>query len=63
MNSRNWSIVDFHESGSKNVIKLRNNGKDLILKMQHPFPHQYNLLDERVSDKEFTDTVSVIAIN
>jgi len=55
--AHNWSIVDFHEGGSKSVIKFRDNGKDIIMKMHHPFAHEYDTIDDRVSEDELTDKV------
>jgi hypothetical protein len=56
----NYSIADFYEGGSKKVIKLAEQGKDVILKMDHAFPNEYvDYVDSRVPDEEFTDKVSI----
>lgn len=56
---KNYTIMDLYEGGSKKVLKLNENGKDLILKMDHSFAHEYEYPDPRVDDEEFTDKVWV----
>lgn len=58
---RNFTISDFYEGGSKKVIKLNEEGKEVVLKMDHAFEHEYlDYVDPRVSDEEFTDKVSPV---
>uniref|UniRef100_A0A7E4VVP2 PIP49_C domain-containing protein n=1 Tax=Panagrellus redivivus TaxID=6233 RepID=A0A7E4VVP2_PANRE len=53
----NYSIVDLYDGGAKTVIKLRSEGKDVILKMEKPAFADFDQLDFRISEDEFTDTV------
>uniref|UniRef100_A0A915EPK3 UBA domain-containing protein n=1 Tax=Ditylenchus dipsaci TaxID=166011 RepID=A0A915EPK3_9BILA len=54
---KNYSILDFYEGGSKKVLKISENGKDVILKMDHAYASDYEYVDPRVEDEEFTDKV------
>ncbi|KAH7723837.1 Protein C53D5.1 d [Aphelenchoides avenae] len=51
----NWTLLDFYEGGSKNVLKLSMDGKDTILKMDQQFSRQYEQIDARVSEEEFSE--------
>lgn len=55
--NRNYTLTGFYEGGSKKVFKINLSGKDIILKMHHPFIEDYDALDVRVDDEEFTDKV------
>ena len=55
----NWTLMDYVEGGSKRALKLHYNGRDTMLKMQHPFLEDYDQqLDfQSISEAQFTDMV------
>lgn len=55
--NRNYTLTGFYKGGSKNVFKVNRDGKNLILKMHHSFIKDYDVLDSRVKNEEFTDKV------
>jgi hypothetical protein len=50
-------LSDLYEGGSKHVLKLKENDKNVILKMHLPYITNYDHVDSRVSEEEFTDKV------
>uniref|UniRef100_A0A914BYI1 FAM69 protein-kinase domain-containing protein n=1 Tax=Acrobeloides nanus TaxID=290746 RepID=A0A914BYI1_9BILA len=59
-NSPNWTLSDLYEGGSKHVLKLKENDKNIILKMHLPYITNYDHVDPKVSEEEFTDKVTDI---
>jgi hypothetical protein len=51
-----WTVLDLYE-GNKIVISLRGGGQEMVLKSQHAMLNQFEELDARIDEDDFTDKV------
>lgn len=55
---RNWSIIDFHQGGTKRVLRINSNGTEYVLKSTKDFFGEFiDKLDPLIEEDELTDKI------